>query len=107
LADYLRNQPDGWLASHRMMKSLRHDTLHQLPPLAGDGRTRIESPKADQRALLKRLWLQQSWLELLEQADSLFARGASHLWLDLQWYLHEALQKSGKETLAGIIRADL
>ncbi|WP_105573103.1 type VI secretion system protein TssA [Cronobacter sakazakii] len=107
LADYLRNQPDGWLAAHRMMKSLRHDTLHQLPPLAGDGRTRIEPPKADQRALLKRLWLQQSWLELLEQADSLFARGASHLWLDLQWYLHEALQKSGKETLAGIIRADL
>lgn len=107
LADYLRNQPDGWLAAHRMMKSLRHDTLHQLPPLAGDGRTRIESPKADQRALLKRLWLQQSWLELLEQADSLFARGACHLWLDLQWYLHEALQKSGKETLAGIIRADL
>nr|WP_105604897.1 type VI secretion system protein TssA [Cronobacter sakazakii] len=107
LADYLRNQPDGWLAAHRMMKSLRHDTLHQLPPLAGDGRTRIEPPKADQRALLKRLWLQQSWLELLEQADSLFARGASHLWLDLQWYLHEALQRSGKETLAGIIRADL
>ncbi|EOW6419552.1 type VI secretion system protein TssA [Cronobacter malonaticus] len=107
LADYLRNQPDGWLAAHRMMKSLRHDTLHQLPPLAGDGRTRIEPPKADQRALLKRLWLQQSWLELLEQADSLFARGACHLWLDLQWYLHEALQKSGKETLAGIIRADL
>lgn len=70
LADYLRNQPDGWLAAHRMMKSLRHDTLHQLPPLAGDGRTRIEPPKADQRALLKRLWLQQSWLELLEQADT-------------------------------------
>ncbi|EKM0373182.1 type VI secretion system protein TssA [Cronobacter turicensis] len=107
LADYLRNQPDGWLAAHRLMKSLRHDTLHQLPPLSGDGRTRIEPPKADQRALLKRLWLQQSWLELLEQADSLFSRGGSHLWLDVQWYLHEGLVKSGQETLAGIIRADL
>ncbi|EOL8944160.1 type VI secretion system protein TssA [Cronobacter dublinensis] len=107
LADYLRNQPDGWLAAHRLMKSLRHDTLHHLPPLAGDGRTRIEPPKADQRALLKRLWLQQSWLELLEQGDSLFSRGANHLWLDVQWYIHEALLKSGQETLAGIIRADL
>ncbi|WP_129232757.1 type VI secretion system protein TssA [Cronobacter condimenti] len=107
LADYLRNQPDGWLAAHRMMKSLRHDTLHQLPPLSGDGRSRIEPPKPEQRAQLKRLWLQQSWLELLEQADSLFSRGACHLWLDLQWYIHEALMKSGQETYAGIIRDDL
>ncbi|EKS1843696.1 type VI secretion system protein TssA [Cronobacter muytjensii] len=107
LADYLRNQPDGWLAAHRLMKCLRHDTLHQLPPLSDDGRTRIEPPKADQRALLKRLWLQQSWPELLEQADSLFSRGANHLWLDVQWYIHEAVLKSGQETLAGIIRADL
>ncbi|MEA9393106.1 type VI secretion system protein TssA [Acerihabitans sp. TG2] len=95
LAKYLRDQPDGWLAGHHLMKSLRHDTLHQLPPLAGDGRTRIEPPKPDQRALLKRLYLQQSWLELLEQADGLFSRGACHLWLDLQWYIHQALTRMG------------
>lgn len=109
LAKYLRDQPDGWLAAHHLMKSVRHDTLHQLPPLAADGRTRIEPPKPDQRALLKRLYLQQSWLELLEHGDSLFSRGACHLWLDLQWYLHQALSRAGPphDTWADIIAQNL
>lgn len=107
LTAYLQEQPGGWLAAHRLMKNLRHDTLQELPPMAGDGRTRIEPPKADQRAQLKRLYLQQSWGEILEQADSLFSRGANHLWLDLQWYIHQGLLKSGQDTLADIIAADL
>lgn len=107
LTAYLREQPGGWLAAHHLMKSLRHDTLQDLPAMAGDGRTRIEPPKADQRALLKRLYLQQSWSEILEQADSLFSRGANHLWLDLQWYIHQGLLKSGQNVLAEIITADL
>lgn len=107
LTAYLREQPGGWLAAHHLMKSLRHDTLQTLPVMTNDRRTRIEPPKADQRALLKRLYLQQSWSEILEQADSLFSRGANHLWLDLQWYLHQGLLKSGQQALADIIEADL
>lgn len=107
LAEYLRNQPDGWLSAHRLIKNLRHDTLRQLPPLSADGKTRTEPPKPDQRALLKRLYLQQSWRELMEEADSLLSRGANHLWLDVQWYLHQALVKSGQEHEAAIIQADL
>ena len=107
LADYLRSQPDGWLAAHRLIKNLRHDTLHQLPPLSADGKTRIEPPKPEQRAQLKRLYLQQSWRELMEEADSLLSRGANHLWLDVQWYLHQALLKSGREAEAAIIQTDL
>ncbi|WP_089628873.1 TssA family type VI secretion system protein [Escherichia coli] len=53
------------------------------------------------------LYLQQNWAEMLETADSTFSRGANHLWLDLQWYIHQALTKSGKETLADIVAADL
>ncbi|MNG62916.1 hypothetical protein D3C79_211270 [compost metagenome] len=107
LTEYLREQPDGWLAAHRLMKSLRHDTLGAIPAPDAEGKTRIEPPRADQRAMLKRLYLQQSWLEILEQADSTFSRGANHLWLDLQWYIHQALVKSGKDVLADIITADL
>lgn len=107
LAEYLRGQPDGWLSAHRLIKNLRHDTLHQLPPLQADGKTRIEPPKPDQRAQLKRLYLQQSWRELMEEADGLLSRGANHLWLDVQWYLHQALLKSGQEHEAAIIQADL
>lgn len=107
LTGYLREQPDGWLAAHRLMKSLRHDTLSAIPAPNAEGKTRIEPPRADQRAMLKRLYLQQSWLEILEQADSTFSRGANHLWLDLQWYIHQALLKSGQAGLADIITADL
>mgnify|MGYP002765619724 FL=1 len=107
LTGYLREQPDGWLAAHRLMKSLRHDTLRAIPAPDAEGKTRIEPPRADQRAMLKRLYLQQSWLEILEQADSTFSRGANHLWLDLQWYIHQALMKSGQDVLADIIIADL
>jgi type VI secretion system protein VasJ len=92
---------------HRLMKSLRHDTLSAIPAPDAEGKTRIEPPRADQRAMLKRLYLQQSWLEILEQADSTFSRGANHLWLDLQWYIHQALVKSGQDVLADIITADL
>ena len=107
LTGYLREQPGGWLAAHRLMKSLRHDTLSAIPAPDAGGKTRIEPPRADQRAMLKRLFLQQSWLEILEQADSTFSRGANHLWLDLQWYIHQALIKSGQDVLADIIVADL
>ena len=107
LTGYLREQPDGWLAAHRLMKSLRHDTLSAIPAPDAEGKTRIEPPRADQRAMLKRLYLQQNWLEILEQADSTFSRGANHLWLDLQWYTHQALMKSGQNILADIIAADL
>lgn len=107
LAEYLREQPDGWLSAHHLMKSLRHDTLRVIPAPDAQGKTRIEPPRADQRALLRRLYLQQNWAEMLETADSAFSRGANHLWLDLQWYIHQALNKSGQETLAGIIADDL
>jgi type VI secretion system protein VasJ len=107
LTGYLREQPNGWLAAHRLMKNLRHDTLSAIPAPDAEGKTRIEPPRADQRAMLKRLYLQQSWLEILEKADSTFSRGANHLWLDLQWYIHQALVKSGQDVLADIITADL
>ncbi|WP_145567080.1 type VI secretion system protein TssA [Yersinia aleksiciae] len=109
LASFLRDQPNGWLSGHRLMKSIRLDTLHELPPLAADRCTRLAPPKPENRALLKRLYLQQSWLELLEQTDILFAQGVNHLWLDLQWYTYQALTKTGglHERWADIIQQDL
>lgn len=41
LASYLRNQPNGWLAGHRLMKVVRWDTIHQLPPQNNQGCTRL------------------------------------------------------------------
>lgn len=109
LANYLRNQPNGWLAGHRLMKVVRWDTLHQLPPQNQQGCTRLSSPRSDAKAQLKRLYLQQSWGELAEQADKLFAEGVNHFWLDLQWYLYQALSKSPApwNAWSDIIKSDL
>ncbi|MHA0517066.1 type VI secretion system protein TssA [Citrobacter sp. DNRA3] len=109
LAKYLSDQPDGWLAAHHLMKSVRLDTVSQLPPPDGAGRTRLVPPKSDYRAQLKRLYLQQSWTELIELTDSLFVEGVNHFWLDVQWYLHQALTRAGSpwDKNAGIIISDL
>lgn len=109
LAGYLRNQPNGWLAGHRLMKSVRWDTIHQSPPQNQHGCTRLTPPRTEARAQLKRLYLQQSWLELTEQADRLFAEGVNHFWLDVQWYLYQALSKSPSpwDGWAAVIASDL
>lgn len=109
LANYLRNQPNGWLSGHRLMKSVRWDTLHQAPPQNQQGCTRLAPPRSDAKAQLKRLYLQQNWLELTEQADRLFAEGVNHFWLDVQWYLHQALSKSSApwDGWAEVIASDL
>lgn len=103
LAKYLRDRPGGWLAGHHLLKSVRWDTLTELPPLDAAGRTRLVPPKPDNRAHLKRLYLQKSWSELLEHADTLLAQGVNHLWLDVQWYAWQALVKLDADS----VRADI
>lgn len=103
LAKYLRDQPGGWLAGHHLLKSVRWDTLTELPPLDAAGRTRLVPPKPDNKAHLKRLYLQKSWSELLEHTDTLMAQGVNHLWLDVQWYAWQALGQLD----SGTVRADI
>ncbi|QUY50014.1 type VI secretion system protein TssA [Serratia plymuthica] len=103
LAKYLRDQPGGWLAGHHLLKSVRWDTLTELPPLDAAGRTRLVPPKPDNKAHLKRLYLQKSWSELLEHTDTLLAQGVNHLWLDVQWYAWQALVKLDNDS----VRADI
>lgn len=111
LAAYLREQPQGWLAAHRLFKHLRWDTVHQAPPLDAKGNTRLAPPRGDARAQLKRLHLhlQQNWRELLEQAERQFAEGVNHFCLDLQWYLCQALVRlpDPHSQWADIVRHDL
>lgn len=103
LAKYLRDQPGGWLAGHHLLKSVRWDTLTELPPLDASGRTRLVPPKPDNKAHLKRLYLQKNWSELLEHTDSLLAQGVNHLWLDVQWYAWQTLVKLDADS----VRADI
>ncbi|UFH51062.1 type VI secretion system protein TssA [Pseudomonas sp. KNUC1026] len=94
LAAWLQEQPDGWLAAHRLLKHLRWDTLQQPPLQDLNGQTQLAAPREHSRALLARLHQQRQWQALLVEAQNLFAEGVNHFWLDLQWYLHQALQHS-------------
>jgi len=109
LSGYLREQPQGWLAAHRLMKSLRWDTVHQVPPQDATGMTRLTAPRGEYRAQLKRLYLQQSWNELLDQVERIYAESVNHFWLDLQWYLCQALSKqpAPQDSWADIAKRDL
>lgn len=109
LAGYLRDQPQGWLAAHRLMKSVRWDTVHQSPPHDANGHTRLMPPRGEYRSQLKRLYLQQSWSELLDQVERVYAEGVNHFWLDLQWFLYQALTRQAApcEGWADIIKRDL
>ncbi|EFH3747781.1 TPA: type VI secretion system protein TssA, partial [Escherichia coli] len=82
--------------------------VHELPPDV-DGKTRLAPPRTESRNQLKRLYAQQNWTELLEQADLMFSTGVSHFWLDIQWYLHQALTKAGVpwDRWTAVIRQDL
>lgn len=91
LSRWLSEQPQGWLASHRLIKTVRWDTVDQIPPLDSRGRTRLVPPKPEYRAQLKRLYLQKNWTELVEQASQMYCEGVNHFWLDLQWYLWQGL----------------
>ncbi|KJM56112.1 type VI secretion-associated protein [Pluralibacter gergoviae] len=96
LSRWLGEQPQGWLASHRLIKTVRWDTVDQIPPLDSSGRTRLTPPKPEYRAQLRRLYIQKSWAELAEQASQMYCEGVNHFWLDLQWYLWQGLSRAGQ-----------
>lgn len=95
MAGYLLEQPHGWLAAHRCIKSLRWDTVHNLPPANAEGNTRLSPPRTEYLELLSRLAIKQSWREILEKAEEIFSQGANHFWLDIQFHVCQALQHCG------------
>ncbi|MDI2111747.1 type VI secretion system protein TssA [Commensalibacter nepenthis] len=109
LSSYLHEQPQGWLSSARLMRCIRWDTVHQLPSHDGGKKTRLTPPRSELKNALKRLYIQQKWIELLEQAENMFMEGVNHFWLDIQWYVYQALNKSDNEYTewAKIIKNDL
>lgn len=97
MAQFLREQPQGYLAAYRLMRCVRWDTLTEAPPFEAGGKTRLVAPRAELRANLKRLLLQKQWPELLERVEAAFAEGANHFWLDLQYYAFVAQEQAGGE----------
>lgn len=91
MASWLCDQENGYLPSVRLVRSVRWDTLHEVPPADVSGRTRLVPPRGELRQQMKRLVLQKQWHELLERVEGAFMEGVNHLWFDLQYFQHIAL----------------
>ncbi|CAN7295603.1 type VI secretion system protein TssA [Trinickia sp. LjRoot230] len=112
MANYLRDQENGYLPSVRLVRAIRWDTLHEVPPAntpnEAAARTRLAPPRAELRQQMKRLVLQKQWHELLERVEAAFTEGANHLWFDLQYFQHVALDHVGApyDAWRALLRAD-
>lgn len=95
IALFLTEQPDGYLAAWRIVRCVRWDTLTELPPHEGNGKTRLPPPRSELRSAVKRLFQQKHWTELLERVEAAFTEGANHFWLDLQYYAFIAQEHAG------------
>ncbi|HEV3429540.1 MAG TPA: type VI secretion system protein TssA, partial [Paraburkholderia sp.] len=108
MAAWLSDQEQGYLPSVRLVRCVRWDTLHDVPPADAASRTRLVPPRADLRAQMRRLVLQKHWNELLERVEGAFMEGVNHLWFDLQYFQHVALDHAGAPYNAWreLLRAD-
>ncbi|AOK07956.1 type VI secretion system protein TssA [Burkholderia sp. AU28942] len=109
MAVWLRDQEEnGYLPSVRLVRSVRWDTLHEVPPADAAFRTRLAPPRGELRQQMKRLVLQKQWHELLERVEGAFMEGVNHLWFDLQYFQHVALDHVGApyNTWRELLRAD-
>lgn len=95
MALWLRDQENGYLPSARLVRTVRWDTMHDVPPADAASRTRLIPPRGELRQQMKRLVLQKQWHELLERIERTFMEGANHLWFDLQYFQHVALDHLG------------
>lgn len=95
MATWLRDQEQGYLPSVRLVRCIRWDTLHEVPPANAASHTRLAGPRPELRAQMKRLMLQKQWNELLERVEGAFMEGVNHLWFDLQYFQHHALDHVG------------
>lgn len=108
MAVWLHDQENGYLPSVRLVRSVRWDTLHDVPPSNAASHTRLAAPRAELRQQMKRLVLQKQWHELLERVEGAFMEGVNHLWFDLQYFQHVALDHAGVPHSAWreLLRAD-
>ncbi|OAJ55216.1 type VI secretion system protein TssA [Paraburkholderia ginsengiterrae] len=108
MATWLRDQENGYLPSARLVRSVRWDTLHEVPPADAQFRTRLVPPRTELRQQMTRLVLQKHWHELLERVEGAFMEGVNHLWFDLQYFQHVALDHVGAPYNAWreLLRAD-
>jgi type VI secretion system protein VasJ len=106
LTEYLREQPDGWLSAHHLMKSLRHDTLRAIPARMRRGVHASSRQERISARYSNASTCSRTGLKCWKRPTAPFRAVP----ITCGWIcsgIHQALTKSGQDTLADIIAADL
>ena len=96
---------------YRLLRSLKWDDVTSPPAAdAGSGKTKIDSPRAQQRTALETLFQKQKWSKLLEASEAAFQDGKGTYWLDLQFYTARAVEELDSKhgaRVAALVREEL
>lgn len=95
-ARFMREQNPRVATPYRLARSVQWDPLVNLPPNE-NGKTRFQSPPAQDRSALASLRESKNWARLLEECEGYLNRVGFHVWLDMQRFTVEALDGLGTE----------
>ena len=90
---YLENDTSD-PTSYQIMRILKWGKVVKTP-INDNGVMKIPGPPKAKYAYLKKLFLEEQWLDLLKQAEGVFTRPGLHFWLDLQFYTYRSLSELG------------
>jgi type VI secretion system protein VasJ len=94
--------PVGW----KLLRVCRWQELTALPKNDG-GKTAFAAPNPARVSFLEGQFAQKSWGTILEKSETIFTEPGLHLWLDLQYWVVEALVGRGQEPCADAVRGEL
>lgn len=91
---------------YKLLRVCRWQELTALPKNDG-GKTLFAPPNPARVSFLEGQFAQKSWGAILEKSETIFTEPGLHLWLDLQFWVVEALAGRGQEPCADAIRSEL
>lgn len=91
---------------YKLLRICRWQELTAVPKNDG-GKTLFAPPNPARASFLEGQFTQKSWGAILEKSETIFTEPGLHLWLDLQFWVVEALVGRGQDPCAEAIRNEL
>jgi len=91
---------------YKLLRVCRWQELTALPKNEA-GKTLFAPPNPARVSFLEGQFAQKSWGTILEKSETIFTEPGLHLWLDLQFWVAEALVGRGHDSCAEAIRTEL
>jgi type VI secretion system protein VasJ len=90
---YLKNEPSNPIG-YKIMRIIKWQEIVKAPA-AANGILRIQGPNPQMIEYYAKMTRDQNWQEIILKGEEAFTRPGMHFWLDLQYYLVQALEGAG------------